>query len=396
MNSRIFKWLVSFAAFFCLILVVSTATAKKPVKPPPEPEPGGNGAACMDTELFPAFVWEKSKMQEFFLSNAEGDCSISVYLGNEYEGTSSFSYRFFGDMESGNGTGKIVWSQRMEIPKSFYFYPAEIMLLEFEVENREITTPLPLVPRVLMVAPEEMGNVFRPDLSPSGDRVIVSAYTPREIIGYIWEFEIPDPESGPVEEWDVLFTQEADEELGLAVGTLHYPHYGLDDQRNRIYFGFDYPDHKLAYIEQNPSTGVWSKEATLITELEKGIGPRAIGLWGFGDGVKEVIASSRYIDGSRIIGVFDIDACASTVPPGVGDDCIIADGIEGWIHGISFTTHTEGPLPALLYIYDVDVKKVGYEIRECDLTLPGDLCYRTVIEGIVNRTRTVYSVDSAD
>lgn len=42
MNSRICKWLASFAVFFYLIFVVSTATAGKPPKPPKPPKPDPN------------------------------------------------------------------------------------------------------------------------------------------------------------------------------------------------------------------------------------------------------------------------------------------------------------------------------------------------------------------
>ena len=89
----------------------------------------------------------------------------------------------------------------------------------------------------------------------------------------------------------------------------------------------------------------------------------------------------------------DVDACVDGTRP-----CVIVDGIEGWDEP-SFTTFTEGQLPALLYLRREEARNIGYSIRECNLTaalLSTDICYRTVVAGIKNPKRTLYGVDSAD
>ncbi len=368
--------------FFCLTLVTSSAVAKKPVKPPPEPEPG-DGAACVDTELFPAFVYELTG--ELFLSNAEGDCSISIYrsAGVIQGYPSDISYRFFGDMDTGDGIGKIVWREKSLIDSTRMI----VLLLEFEIEDREITTSLPMTPRVVLEEPlwgeDYGGNILGPDLSPSGDRIIVSARTPDEVTSYIWEFEIP--ESDPVEpwSWNTLFTTDG-------IGRINRPLYGLSNERERIYFSQNF---KLLYIQRNPDSLVWSQNPVLIAEGE-GYSD-AIGLWNYGEGLREVLAYQH----SQMITILDVDACTGSIPPDSGFRCTVVDGIEGF-NGITFSTFAEGPLPALLYLYNVDKRFYGYSIRECNLEQAllegGESCYRTVHEAVRSKTRIIIGVDSAD
>ena len=360
-----------------------------PVDPPPDPEPENPGALCVDSgSSFPAFAYVFTG--EIFLSNSEGDCSISIYKSDEL--SANISYRFFGNLETGNGSGKIVWSTRyFDFKLVGGFTRSRTLLLEFQAEAGAITTPLPLAPRLLLEEPENFGNAFHPDLNLTGDKVIISAYELGEVRGYIWEFDIPESGSVAMEDVRVLTTLEVDEEQGLDHATFHGPLYGLSDQRERIYFGYDYPDRKISYIEK-VTDNLWS-EPTLITERQDGaLEPGSVGLWDFGTGPKEVLARSYTEDGIDFIEILDVDACANNV-----GDCVIVDGIEGWDRS-SFTTFTEGQLPALLYLFDVDARNVGYSIRECDLSIlqSGGTCYRTVISGIKDPKRSLYGVDSAD
>ncbi|MEJ2385394.1 MAG: hypothetical protein P8Y54_13560, partial [Xanthomonadales bacterium] len=292
------------------------------------------------------------------------------------------------------GTGKIMWSERSWDYSVGGITPSKIYMLEFHVDAGAITDPFPLAPRVLLEEPVDFGNIYDPDLSPDGEKFIVSAYESGETEGYIWEFDIPD--SGPVaigagREVAHLVTNDQ----GLEQATFYGPLYGLSDQRKRVYFGFDYPDRKFAFVEELPD-GSWSAPVLVAERAEGDISPGSIGLWDFGDGLKEVMALSRSTGGNGAIEILDIDSCVDN--PGA-DGCVVLDNIVGW-RSASFTTITDdGPLPAMLYLFDVDARNVGYSIRECKLDiayLSDNECYRTVIDGIKNPQRTLYGVDSAD
>ena len=375
-----------------LALFSPDVVAKKPSKPP-DPDPVDIGSLCADSNsFFPAFAYVFTG--ELFLSNSDGDCSISIYQENEVISgiPSSISYRFFGDTEDRDGYGKIVWSERHIDFKLGGFTRSKVLLLEFQVEAGAITTSFPLTPRLILQEPENFGNVFAPDLSPAGDEIIVSAYETGEGQGYIWEFDIP--ENGTVateEDVRVLTTLTANETQGLEYATFHSPLYGLIDQPQRVYFGYDYPDRKISYIEKGAGD-VWSAPTLIAERWDGDLGPGSVGLWDFGSGLREVLAFSNIVNGIDMIEVLDVDACVQ------GSENCVVEGIEGW-ESASFTTFTEGQLPALLYLFDVDARNVGYSIRECDLTSTlnsSTTCFRTVIDGIRNPKRTLYGVNSAD
>ena len=74
-----------------------------------DPEPVDLGSLCADSgSFFPAFAYVFTG--EVFLSNSEGDCSISIQKSDDVG--YGISYRFFGNLETGDGYGKIVWSRR--------------------------------------------------------------------------------------------------------------------------------------------------------------------------------------------------------------------------------------------------------------------------------------------
>jgi hypothetical protein len=78
MNTRFCKWLVSFAVFFCLIFVISTTVAKKPVKPPPD-DP------CLSMDSFsPDYVFyrdtgtRKNSKSTIFLAESVTGCKRAL------------------------------------------------------------------------------------------------------------------------------------------------------------------------------------------------------------------------------------------------------------------------------------------------------------------------------
>jgi len=371
--------------------VSSVAMAKKPPKPPPEPPPDPGAVCAESASFFPAFVYAFGG--EIRLSDAAGECSIPVneledaeFRGND---ASSIRYRLF---DEGNDLwrGRVIWTENPDYSLKTGWPPTEIRMLEFEVSDQVITTPLPLEPRVLLVEPEGWENFETPDLSPDGERFVVQARFSEDegAAAYIFEYAIP--ETGPIDpgNHELVVALDADE-LGLDSVYASRPTYGVVSGGDRVYFGYGHSPRNLAYVEKN-SPENWNSEAepVLVVTREDGQGgPGDVGLWFDG---REVVARLDEVDGLESIEILDVDAC---VAGEVG--CVLVDGIEAVQVG-SFTTITEGPLPALLYLYDVDARLVGYEIRECDLTQPPASCGRTVIPGIKDRTRTLQFVDAAD
>jgi hypothetical protein len=94
MNSRICKWLVSFAVFFCLIFVVSTATAEKKVKPPPEPEPG------LSQPAFAYYCKSNPNSGAVCLANEDGSSPVKIFTTSKFQG-SSFNIAAFQDSTEG-------------------------------------------------------------------------------------------------------------------------------------------------------------------------------------------------------------------------------------------------------------------------------------------------------
>jgi len=130
MNTRFCKWLVSFAVFFCLIFVISTATAKKPVKPPPD-DP------CLTMDSFsPDYVFyrdtgtRKNSKSIIFLAESATGCERALvefptvgenggYIDVRYLKYSSF-------IEDGDTFGRVIWRSSLtgieEIVWSYDFY----------------------------------------------------------------------------------------------------------------------------------------------------------------------------------------------------------------------------------------------------------------------------------
>lgn len=384
MNVNGRKVLAAIVSLCVACAMSSAAMAKKPPKPPPEPPPDP-GAACAESDsFFPAFVYAFGS--EIRLSNAAGDCSILVHelINTEIRGidASSIKYRLFAT-EGGGWLGKVIWSEQQDYTVQNGWPPTEVRMLEFQVSDQVITTPLPLEPRVLLVEPEGWENFETPDLSPDGERFVVQVkYSDDAGSAYIFEYDIPG--SGPIDPLSGELVVELNaEDLGLEIVYGSRPTYGIVSDGDRVYFGYGKPQRNLAFVEKAADER-WSSDVQLVVTREDGQGgPGDVGIWSDGS---EVVARLNEVDGLESIEILDVDACVT----GEGA-CVLAQGIEAVQVG-SFTTFTEGSLPALLYLYDVDARLVGYEIRECDLM---QSC-RIVIPGIKDRTRTLHYVDAAD
>ena len=183
MNTRLFKWLLTVTALFCLSFIATNVTAKKPVKP----TPGNGGAACVDSvSYFPAFAYveyfrPKKKQSAFniYLSNAEGDCTVAVYSGELGPNGPVISYRYF-DHGDGTGTGKIVWAKNADNYGDDPPLPV-IRMIEFRVADQVITETLPLSSELLLRGTQSpyggwQGNVATPDLAPAGDKLVFYGY----------------------------------------------------------------------------------------------------------------------------------------------------------------------------------------------------------------------------
>lgn len=364
------------------------------IDPEPDPDPGNPGAACADSEsFFPAFAYVFTG--EILLSNSAGDCSFPIYNadGTMMGVPTSFSYRLYDTEIEDVDEGKIVWTQRDPADDTVM----NVLLAEFVIEAGVITTPIPIVPRVIFQEPVGYGSIMQPDLHPDGNKVIVSAFQVGEEEGWIWEFNIPDADSGPAQNFEILAHRNVSDDAEQRFGDFMQPLYGMSLMPERVYFGLftgsSYPyKTDLLYIEKDTETSSWSEPVLIRQGLDGDLGPGSMAEWEYDQelGVREVMAYTNTIDGTDFIEILDVEECVNNT-----DRCVVVDGIEGW-DGPQFTTFTEGPLPALLYLYDVDVHNVGYSIRECELTSLPDCPYRTVIDGIKNPKRTLFGVDSAD
>jgi len=375
MNTQFCKWLISIPVCLCLVLGASSALAKKP-KPPPDPVI--DGAACADSvSFFPAFVYTVDN--ELFLSNADGDCAIPIYKTDWSIGgaPSNLSYRWYGDVYSGNGI--ITWSeQRLDRYRYTYqWLNSKIMLLHFTVNERIIDQTLPITPSILLEAPDTIpvGNVFDPDLSPSGDRVLIAGFENYEDY-FIDEILI---DCAPPEQCRNRIFGGWVNEYGDYYNT-NGPHYSPDEKR--IYFELvNYPNRRLVFIEKDEN-GEWSADPTLILDHDDGgLGYGSVGYWDHdNDGyAEEVFAHPRDFLGYRSIEILDVEACVAGA-----SDCVVGKNGEDIIiegYGPSFTSFSDGP-PDLLFLHELTT------FREYDLTT-----------GVIRTLKTVHgagSINSAD
>ena len=391
MNTQLCKWLISIPVCLCLVLSASSALAKKPTPPP---DPIDDGAACVDSGSdFPAFIYvEIRDDDEIYLSNAAGDCSISVYKAewNISGVPTHLSYRYYGDFSSGHGT--IVWSEQQR-DDDYVPLPSKIQMLNFTISGGAVVESLPIVPTLLI----QQGTLYAPDLSPEGERVLFTGNENDGLNYFIDEMIIdcaPDCRTR-------IFETRPD--LNGDHISIHQPLYGLDGQR--IYFEYGYPDRKLAFIAKDEdgywpaldygssTSGTTTSDPVLILAHEEGsLGVGGIGYWDYdNDGfAEEVIAHPRYFTDYHAIEILDVEACvaneAACTVSRYGEDIVI----EG--RSPSFTTFTDNP-PALLYTYQTS-KTSGVALRELNLQ---DFTGRTLIEAITGRRSPFLGgVDSAD
>lgn len=134
MNNRLFKWLLTVTALLCLSLLATNIAAKKPVKPPPEPED-----PCLSMDSFsPDYVFYrdtgtlKNSKSVIFLAESVTGCERALvdfptvgenggYIDVRYLKYSSF-------IEDGDTFGRVIWRSKLtgieEIVWSYDFYIA--------------------------------------------------------------------------------------------------------------------------------------------------------------------------------------------------------------------------------------------------------------------------------
>jgi len=418
MNTQFCKWLVSFATFFCLIIFTSTVIAGKPVKPPKPPKPDPEpiiigGSACVDSgSFFPAFAYTVStnldndpyqEYSEIFLSNAEGDCAIKIYMTDDDWWASHLSYRYFPD-----NTGSIVFTEAKLLDDLWAMAPPKIKILNFSIDEGAIVEELPLTSTLLVQAPEvdgiRDGTLGSPDLSPMGDRVVFRGSN--NVDNHFIDEIIIDCASNPQCRQRIFETQPDSNGDDVYLAD---PHYSLE--KERVYFELGHPNKKVVFIEKED--GNWpalnydsdpslSSDPTLILD---GAGDvlhlKSVGLWDHdGDNfAQEVIAVTRRITSDfDSIEILDVEVCLKTDSASSGSCVVIGMGSDsGTIEGntllpASFTSFNENP-PALLLRKYIGRKNEAGSIREFNLN---NLSERIVVNAVKDRKKGIFSVDSAD
>ena len=130
MSTRFCKWLVSFAVFFCLIFVMPTTAAKKPVKPPPD-DP------CLSMDSFsPDYVFyrdtgnRKNSKSIIFLAESVTGCErvlVDFPTVGENGGYIDLRYlKYSSFIEDGDTFGRVIWRSKLsgieEIVWSYDFH----------------------------------------------------------------------------------------------------------------------------------------------------------------------------------------------------------------------------------------------------------------------------------
>ena len=146
MKSQIHKWMALVAMLFCLVFVVTNATAKKPPKPPPEPAMD----SCETSEAyFPAFTfWKqagtrKDRNRTIYLASEDGVCirALGDIPHSEIAPVQNTAFSYNRDTNH----GRVVWGD-------WYGGAGEVWLQEFDVEGNTITV-LP-DPELILVLPD--------------------------------------------------------------------------------------------------------------------------------------------------------------------------------------------------------------------------------------------------
>jgi len=151
MNTRIHKGLAVIAMLFCLVFVATNVVAKKPIKPPPEPDPPVG--SCETSEaFFPAFMFWRNQSRgpntEFtvYLASEDGACVRPLVdvpdSRNANWWHSAFSYN-----ETSN-LGRVVWQKGGRGDDEW-----ETWLQEFTVVGNTIAPPP--APELILVYPDD-------------------------------------------------------------------------------------------------------------------------------------------------------------------------------------------------------------------------------------------------
>jgi WD40 repeat protein len=155
MKSQIYKWMALVAMLFCLVLVVTNATAKKGGKPPKDPPPVDDPVTIQ-----PAFAYYcKSNPNSggVCLANADGSQSVRIFTTSKFQG-SQFELSAY----QGAGQGAVLVVDKLNLWKIDY-------LVDSEGNLAEVGSPVQKTSR------EISGPVFTVDWSPDGTRFAFSS-----------------------------------------------------------------------------------------------------------------------------------------------------------------------------------------------------------------------------
>lgn len=133
MNSRVCKWLVSFAVFLCLMFVASTVAAKKPEKNPPNTD----DPCAKLLEFTPDFAFYrdtgrgKNPTFTFFVADSQNGCEKPVLAFTRSEGL-IHGLRFSASRENGSYFGRIVWKTISDSVRTLWNYDFGIVGVDVE------------------------------------------------------------------------------------------------------------------------------------------------------------------------------------------------------------------------------------------------------------------------
>lgn len=314
-------------------------------KPPKDdPPPLTDGTACtQSTSAFPAFAYTVQQSgrkgisgYDFYLSNANGDCSVKIhtsgYTGNDLE----FSYS-----QNGND-GVLVWRQdsnenagRKDVDAQY----DRIKIIRFQISAQEVTSPLPLSSSTVAAVTAGHNSFRFIDLSEDGNKIAVSVGNNDaggETLNSISEIDVSGCSSNCIVS-DSLVTTTEHITIGLS--------YNAD--QSRIYYTGKYRNNSLdplvgqyyvAFIENQGSSWSSPRFITLSSNGFQGdpsyFRQPDVAIADLGNGPTEVLAFhfTQYNDssGAPFAQVIDVGSCSAI---GTGD--CLSSGDSSIVENIS-------------------------------------------------------------
>jgi len=343
MKSPSWRRILSCAALLCAIVVVTDASAKKPVKPPPDP----SGDTCDTMQTFvPDFAFwrdtgnRKTPRATIYVAEAETGCErklVDVFVGeNEWIENIRFS-----TIEEGGVSGRVMWRTR--------FGPSRysVWFQDFTVDGTDISLtgskrellhnfyPGPQTPYILSVGG---GMDLSPDMATlaltlikvnesGGDVLSLRLLNVDELIQACSEDSCPPL---PLDlENDAAFLLDEITDADVNSDDLHfwYPSWGPLGERLYVidqyvsdlaalqYYDLDWPESSWPPQATGPETLFSASDYPDISNIKYFREPKA----GIADDGREYIAIRIGIDYCPRIFVLDVAACeadpADCIPP---------------------------------------------------------------------------------